>query len=293
MTKQTRRASGRPKAQAKATEEVVMEEAPTQVYESPAKEEVQVPVKKKTAFKRSIQDHGNTEYFIPGKAGIAFMLPQKGATIYDKEKDTIREIRYCPNEPSIYVDEQSENALKQSVVFRESRLFVPKEKPNLRNFLNSHPMNISNGGNLFQIEDKKIEAEQTLNREFLLNDAITLVRDKDIQELLPIAIYFGININTPVSEIRYNLLTTAKKNPQEFISSFNDPKVKTRSILQQAADYNIIKVKADGVYWLDSNGLIVSVPVGQKPMDVLVRFCLTERGSSVVDSLEQKLLRLS
>ena len=154
-------------------------------------------------------------------------------------------------------------------------------------------MNISNGGNLFQIEDKKIEAEQTLNREFLLNDAITLVRDKDIQELLPIAIYFGININTPVSEIRYNLLTTAKKNPQEFISSFNDPKVKTRSILQQAADYNIIKVKADGVYWLDSNGLIVSVPVGQKPMDVLVRFCLTERGSSVVDSLEQKLLRLS
>lgn len=154
-------------------------------------------------------------------------------------------------------------------------------------------MNISNGGKLFQIEDKKIEAEQTLNREFLLNDAITLVRDKDIQELLPIAIYFGININTPVSEIRYNLLTTAKKNPQEFISSFNDPKVKTRSILQQAADYNIIKIKADGVYWLDSNGLIVSVPVGQKPMDVLVRFCLTERGSSVVDSLEQKLLRLS
>ena len=127
-----------------------------------------------------------------------------------------------------------------------------------KDFLNSHPMNISNGGNLFQIEDKKIEAEQTLNREFLLNDAITLVRDKDIQELLPIAIYFGININTPVSEIRYNLLTTAKKNPQEFISSFNDPKVKTRSILQQAADYNIIKVKADGVYWLDSNGLIVS-----------------------------------
>ena len=290
MTKQTRRASGRPKAQTKTivSETPVME---TPVMEAPVKESAPKPTK--PTFKRNVKDFGNAEYFIPGSAGIAFMLPQKGATVYDKEKDTIREIRYCPNEPSIYVDEQSESALKQSVVFRENRLFVRKDQPNLRNFLESHPSNYANGGNLFKKEDKKFEAEESLNKEFILNDAISMVRDKDIQDLLPIAIYFGININTPVSEIRYNLLNTAKKNPLKFIESFDDPKVKTRSILQQASDYQIINIKTDGVYWFDSNGLIVSVPVGQKPLDVAVRFCLTERGSSVIDSLENKLSSLS
>ena len=65
-----------------------------------------------------------------------------------------------------------------------------------------------------------------------------------------------------------------------------------RSMMQQAADYQMISVKNDGVYWFDSNGLIVSVPVGQDPMDVLVRFCMTERGASVSDTIQEKLERL-
>ena len=62
------------------------------------------------------------------------MLPQKGVTVYDPEKDTVREIRYCPNEPSIFVDEQSDNARREAVVFNDGRIFVPKDKPNLRAF---------------------------------------------------------------------------------------------------------------------------------------------------------------
>ena len=41
-----------------------------------------------------------------------------------QEKDTVREMRYCPNEPSIWTDEQGDKSVKQSVVFREGRLFV-------------------------------------------------------------------------------------------------------------------------------------------------------------------------
>ena len=94
------------------------------------------------------------------------MLPQKGVTIYDEEKDTVREIRFCPNEPSIFVDEQSEKALKQSVIFREGRLFVRKDQPNLKAFLDIHPENKANGGKLFSVIDKKKDAEETLNKEF-------------------------------------------------------------------------------------------------------------------------------
>lgn len=276
MSKETRRAPGRPKKV--QTETVVAEK----------------PVKRKTPLiKRKEQELQNAEYEIPRGGGVVFMLPQKGVTIYDKENDTVREIRYCPNEPSIYVDEQSENAVRQSVTFRNGRLFVPKQKPNLKLFLDNHPANSVNGGNTFKEVNKKRDAEKELEKEFLTTDAVALVRDSDLQELLPIAMYFKVNINSPVSEIRYNLLRIAKSKPKEFIESFDSPQVKTRSTIQQAKEYQMINVKSDGVYWFDSNSLIVSVPVGKDPVDVMVRFCLTERGASVIDDLEDRLGKLA
>lgn len=250
------------------------------------------PTKKRT-IKRKEKLSTTVEYEIPSRAGVVYMLPQKGITVFDEENNTVREIRYCPNEPSIWVDEQSDNALKESVAFREGKLFVPREKPNLKEFLDLHPMNMKNGGKVFKLVDKMRDAERELEREFKLTEAIAMVRDKDIQDLLPIALYFKVNINQPTSEIRYNLLRIAKTKTQEFIEAFDSPQVTTRATIQQAGDYQIINLKKDGVYWFDSNSLIVSVPVGQDAMDVMVRFCLTEKGAPVLGDIEQRLDRLN
>ena len=272
-----RRAPGRPK------------KAETVANAQPAMPAVEPPVKtKKRTIKRKEVVNENKEYKINKGGGVVYMLPQKGVTVYDEANDTVREIRYCPNEPSIYVDEQSDNAVRQSVAFRMGRLFVPKEKPNLRKFLDMHPQN----GPVFKEIDKRRDAEKELEKEFILTDAIAKVRDADINDLLPVAIYFGVNINAPVSEIRYNLLTIAKRKTEEFLQSFDSPQVMTRSTIQQARDYQILSVKKNGVFWFDSNNLIVSVPVGQDPMDVMVRFCLTEKGASVLSNLEERLDKL-
>ena len=250
-------------------------------------------VKKAPPIKRVEKVDSNKEFEVLRNAGIALMLPQKGVTVYDETSDSVREIRYCPNEKSIFTDEQGDKALKQSVVFRDGRLFVPREKPNLRKFMEIHPENIANGGKLFKEVNRTNNAEQKLKTEFLLNDAISTVRDKEISELLPVAMFFMVNINRPVSEIRYDLLQIAKKKPAEFIAAFDSPQVVARSIIKQAGDYQIIKIKKDSVNWFDSNSLIVSVPVGQDPMDVMVRFCLTEKGASVLSTLEEHLEKLA
>jgi hypothetical protein len=187
------------------------------------------------------------------------------------------------------VDEQSENAVKQTVAFRNGKLFVPKEKPNLRAFLEAHPQN----GPVFREVNKKKDAETEMAREFLVTEAVAKVRDTDINDLLPVAIYFKVNINTAVSEIRYNLLRIAKSKPEAFLQSFDSPSVMARSIIQQAKDYQFINVRPDGVFWFDSNSLIVSVPVGQEPIDVMTRFCLTEKGAATLASLEERLERLA
>ena len=282
MTKQTRRAPERPKAQ--------VEDA---TIESPVMEVTASKPKKKNIIKRKEDSSTHVEFEIPSRAGVVYMLPQKGVTIFDSENDTVREIRYCPNEPSIYVDEQSDNAIKESVAFREGKLFVPKEKPNLRKFLESHPMNTANGGHIFRKVDKKKDASNELEKEFKVSEAVAMVRDKDINDLLPIALYFNVNINKPSSEIRFNLLRIAKSKPQDFIESFDSPSVTARSIVQQAKDYQIIEVKEDRCSWFDSKSMIVSVPVGQDPMDVMIRFCLTEKGSAVLSSLEERLEKLA
>lgn len=282
MTKQTRRAPERPKAQ--------VENA---TVESPVVEVTASKPKKKNIIKRKEDSTTHVEFEIPSRAGVVYMLPQKGVTIFDSENDTVREIRYCPNEPSIYVDEQSDNAIKESVAFREGKLFVPKEKPNLRKFMESHPMNTANGGHIFRKVDKKKDASDELEKEFKVSEAVAMVRDKDINDLLPIALYFNVNINKPSSEIRFNLLRIAKSKPQDFIESFDSPSVTARSIVQQAKDYQIIEVKEDRCSWFDSKSMIVSVPVGQDPMDVMIRFCLTEKGSAVLSSLEERLEKLA
>lgn len=273
MTEQTttRRAPGRPKKNPDAAK----------------------PAAKKSVIQRKEVVKRHSEFETMGRAGIVTMLPQNGITIYDEDNDTVREIRYCPNEPSIFTDNQGDKAKKEAVIFREGKLFVPKEKPNLRLFLDKHPGNEANGGNLFREVNKQKEAEQELKREFLQYDAISMVREKPIEELLPVALYFGYNINAPTTDIRYNLLQKAKRNPQEFIESFDNPQVHARSIVKQAQDYHFILVKPDGVYWLDSKQLIVSVPAGLDPLDVMTRFCLTEKGAAVLSNLEDKLAKLA
>jgi len=278
----TRRAPGRPK---RAEDQVVVE-AP-----------VSAPEPKKSAPKRKViqklQEDRDVVYTIPKLGGVAYMLKQKGITVYDESTDSVRAMRYCPNEQSIWVDEQGANARKEAVVFRDGSLLVPKEKPNLRKFLELHPGNFENGGNIFKKLDPSREAEEKLKSEFLVTDAVTLVRDKEIQELLPVAIYFGMSVNRKSSDIRYDLLNLAKKKPKEFIESFDSPQVMCRTMIVQAVDYQILRAKSDGVYWFDTNSLIVSVPVGQDSIDVMTRFCLTEKGASTLTSIEERLDKIS
>jgi hypothetical protein len=287
----TRRAPERPKV-TEAVEPVTIQETAVMEPEVKQTPKPQSKPKKRTVRRKEAENY-NCEFEIIKGGGIVFMLPQKGVTVYDSEMNSVREMRYCPNEPSIYVDEQSSNALKQSVAFRNGRLFVPREKPNLKAFLEGHPANTANGGTTFKQVDKKKDAEEELQREFLLTDAITIVRDRDINDLLPIAMYFGVNINTSVSDIRYSLLRIAKSKTKEFLESLDSPQVSCRATIQQAADYQILNMKSNGAYWFDSNQLIISVPVGQDAVDTMVRFCLTEKGASTLSLIEERLDKLA
>jgi len=231
-------------------------------------------------------------YLLRRKGGIVYRI-SSDATAYDAENNTIRLIRYSPSEPSIYADEQSNLARREHIVFEDGILTVPVNKPNLSAFLDSHPDNVANGGNVFLLAQKEKEAEEEIEDEFLVHDAIGLVKNKEIQDLLPVAMFYGISTSQSNMEIRRELLKEAKGNPKRFIDSFDNPMVTTKAEILQAADFQIIKLAQEGVYWFDSNRLILSVPSGQDGADILTRYCLTEKGAVVHNAIKEKLAELS
>lgn len=249
-------------------------------------------VKKEYTFKeKQINTPQVTSFKILSGGGILYKL-DTSTTIFDKELGKVRQIRYCPNEPSIYVEEQSEHAQRTHILFSNKMLFVPSEKPNLLEFLMKHPGNKANGGNVFKMIDKSRSAEEELEREFTQFEAVAMVRDKDISELLPVAMFLGISTNRKSAEIRRDLLMDAKKNPTRFVELFDNPQVKCKSAVLQAVDFQLLNKKADGMYWFDTNRLIVTAAAGLDPVDVMTRFCLTEKGAPVYDRLIEELDRL-
>ena len=261
--------------------------AESAVKEAPAKQ-----VKKSAPIKRKVEAPTSRVYQTVNGGGIVNMIQSKGITIFDEDSGQVREMRYCPNEPSIWRDEQSDSARKEAVVFRNGNLIVPRTKPNLMEYLDRHPGNQANGGNNFKMVDNKKDAQINLEKEFSVSEAIIAVRDKSIEELLPIAIYFGMNIDRNASEIRFDLLQRAKKNPSEFLGAFDSPIVKVRALVKQCESYQIIALKNDGAYWFDSNKMIVANPAGHECDDTLARFLMTEKGATTRSSLEERLEKL-
>ena len=222
-------------------------------------------------------------------SGAVMMLMQSGITVFDKDSSTVREIRYCANEHSVWKDEQSERSVKSPIIFRMGRLFVNREQPNLKAYLDLHPENKANGGSTFELVDNVKKVEVDIAEEFLVNDAVSMLRTKELDELLSVALAYGMDIDRPIAEVKHDLLIKAKKSPKTFIESFDNPVVTMKSKIRQAVSYQIIKADNDAVKWFDTNKIIVSVPAGQDPVDVFVRYCMTEAASPVVAEIERQL----
>lgn len=255
-------------------------EAPTQA----------VPTAKPVDYSvRQVINPQTTKFYEIIKGGGIVCRVNSEVTVYDPQEKTTIALRYCPNERTILRDEQSQYARREHIVFRDKMLAVDFTKPTLIEFLDRHPGNEANGGNTFREVNKAKTAEEELDREFAMHEAISLIKNKPIEDLLPVALSLNISINQKNSEIKRELLRDAKKNPGRFIGLFDNPHVKCRSAVMQAKDFQILAVKKDGVYWYDSNRLIISSPVGADPIDVAVRFFMTEKGAATYDRVLEEL----
>ena len=260
--------------------------------EAPKKAAPKKAATKKPSVKRNIPDRNRLPkmYEMVGKrGGLFYKVRSNNLVIYDEETNTNRRIRYCPGEVSIYVDEQSDAAVKEHVVFRNKMLIVRPDQPNLITFLEKHPDNQANGGGSFRLVNKEIDIEKEVENEFLVTDAISMIKARPIDDLLPVALSLNINTNQNDLASKRALVMYAKKNPQKFMDMFDNPVVHARTMVMQGFDFQIITDKNGAVVWTDTGKIILSIPVGQDRIDTVTRFCMTDKGSSVLSEIERQL----
>jgi len=244
---------------------------------------------KRKAFDDSKKDR---VYTIQKGGGIWYKLKQNNITIFDEETGRVRQLRYSPNEMSVWADEQGDNIIREQIFFVSKNLLVPHTKPNLSRYLDLHPDNVANGGKVFNLVDTERKATVELDKEFMTLDAVSMVRDKSIEELIPVAMYLGIETNQKNMEIKRELLREAKSNPKRFIEMFDNPIVKVKSTIINAVDFQILRADNDGLKWYDSGRLIVATPAGQDTIEIATRFCLSEKGGMVLEEIENQLNKI-
>jgi len=249
----------------------------------------------KPTFKRVIPDTENMPRTYEVISGNDFILkiPSKNVRGFDPETKRVRALRYCPQENSPWVDEQTNLAQVGQVIFDRKFLTAYPNQPNLSAFLDNHPDNKANGGNLFQLVNKEETFEEDIEVEFKISDAISIIKSRPIDELLPVALALNINTNQRDLAIKHALIKYAKSNADNFLSTLDSPMVNARSVISQSIDFQLIEDRKGAVVWFDTGKMIISIPAGQNAIEVMTRFVMTDKGASVLSELERQLEALA
>jgi hypothetical protein len=159
---------------------------------------------------------------------LSYSIKSANVYYFDEEKGHERELKYCENQRTAFVDEMQGEQRLAHIIFRNGNLFVPKEKTVLQKLLSLyHPMR----GRLFEEVNEVVKAVDeisVLEMEIeALNAAISL--DIDMAEAV-MRVEIGSKVTEMSSkELKRDLLLYAKRNPQLFLDLVNDDNVMLRN----------------------------------------------------------------
>ena len=265
-------------------EEPIVEETVV-VKEQPKVEAPKIKAKPKNTWE--IKDR---VYYLKGrKKPVSRSIKSCDLFWFDEEKGYEREIKYCQNQKTVFVDEMKGDQRLEHIIFRDGSLFVPKQKTTLQKFLSLyHPHN----GKLFY-EYKPIEiAENQIDRLEMEADAILMARQTDIDLAEAILrVEKGSEVSKLSSkELKRDLLVFARQNPVLFLELANDDNVVLRNFGIKAVEEGILKLSSDQRHfmWASNDRKIMTVPFDEHPYTALAHWFKTDEGMEVYANIEKR-----
>ena len=268
-------------------EEVEVPVAETVVVEAPK------PKRKDPKHKTSndgwvIKDR--TYLLVNGTKPLSKSIKSAGIYYFDEEKGYERELKYCENQKTCFVDEMKGDQRLSHIIFRSGALFVPKEETILQKLLSIyHPFK----GKIYYELQPQVIAENEVEILELEIEALNAAQNLDIDMAEAVMrVELGSRVTKMSSkELKRDVLLYAKRNPQLFLELVNDENVHLRNIGIRATEMGLLKLSQDQrtFSWGSTDRKLMNVPFDEHPYSALAAWFKTDEGMEIYTNIEKQL----
>jgi hypothetical protein len=219
-----------------------------------------------------------------------YIMKSKNLFYFDENVGYEREIKYCRNQQTIFVDEMKGPQRLGHIVFRNGQLFVEKEQVQLQKFLSLyHP----DRNRIFSEFNAEKEAEADIDVLELQLEAMNAAKNLDIDRAEAIMrTEVGDRVVKMASkELKRDLMIFAQENPVLFLELVNDENINIRNMGIKSVEQGIIKLSQDQrtFTWASNDRKLLTVPFDENPYSALAAWFKTDDGIEVYQSVEKKL----
>jgi hypothetical protein len=261
-------------------EQTVVMEQPTQVMK---------PVRVET--KQNTWEVKDRLYTLKGEnKPLSRSIRAAGIYHFDEDKGYERELKYCQNQKTTFVDEMIGDQRMEHIIFRSGSLFVPKEKTVLQKLLSLyHP----HKNKLYTEFQPTVVAENEISWLEMEVEALNAAMNLDIDMAEAVMrVELGSRVSEMSSkELKRDLLLYAKSNPGLFLELVNDDNVQLRNFGIKATELSIIKLSSDQRHfmWGSNDRKLMTVPFDEHPYSALAQWFKTDEGMEVYTNIEKQL----
>jgi len=230
-------------------------------------------------------------YFLNDKRKpLSYIIKSSGIYWFDKEQGYEREIKYCENQTTCFVDEMKGDQRLAHIIFRGGSLMVPKEKTVLQKFLSLyHP----HRNKLFREWQPEVRASNEVDILEMEIEALNAAQSLDIDTAEAV---MRVEVGSKVSgmsskELKRDLLLYAKRNPGLFLDLVNDENVMLRNFGIKATEMGILKLSSDQrtFSWGSNDRKLMNVPFDEHPYSALAAWFKTDEGMEIYSNIEKRL----
>jgi len=263
------------------------------VQSDPGDEQIETMVMEtpKPKTKKNTWEVKDRVYMLFGnKRPISKIIKSANVYWFDEEKGYERELKYCANQRTCFVDEMQGDQRLEHIIFRGGILEVPRTKTVLQKMLSLyHPQN----GNVFTELKPEINAENEVELIEQEIEALNVAQNMDIDMAEAV---MRVEIGSKVSEmsskeIKRDLLLYAKRNARLFLDLAKDENVMLRNFGIKATEMGIIKLSADQrtFSWGSNDRKLMNVPFDEHPYSALAAWFKTDEGMEIYSNIEKRL----
>ena len=271
-----------------AKKQETKKEVEVPVVETPV---VETPKPKKVEPKKPTWEIKDRIYNLTGtRKPLSYMLRSSNIYYFDEEKGYERELKYCQNQRTPFVDEMTGDQRLEHIIFRNGSLFVEKEKTTLQKLLSLYHPHKNKSYTEYEPAEEAASEIEILELEA---DAIVIARDMDIETAEAIMrVEKGSEVSKMSSkELKRDLLVFARNNPALFLELATDDNVQLRNFGIKATELGIIKLSSDQrkFLWGSNDRPIMTVPFDEHPYTALAHWFKTDEGMEIYKNIEKRL----